>query len=108
MKLKVPCGYGCEAHYFPLGWTFGGANSSDPRADPRWKPTTYEYYDDRLAIIHVTQSPLCDEQAIDEFTIVAGYGRGFNPVRLSARRPDGKIEMLRVEYDKATDTAVDI
>jgi hypothetical protein len=107
MKLKVPCGYGCEAHFFPLGWTFGGANGSDPRTDSRWRPTTYTYYNERAESIHVTQTPLCDEQAIDEFTLVSSYGNSFIPVYVAALRPDGKVEMLKVRYDKVSDTAYD-
>lgn len=105
---EVECEYGGPDHEFPHDWTFGGANGLHPGADPRWRPQTYEYYSDRLEIIHVTQTPMCDDQAIDEFTIVASYGPGFVPVHLSVRRPDGTIEMLKVRYDKATDTVTDL
>jgi hypothetical protein len=107
-EWELDCGYDDGPHIFPGDWVFGGANDSDPRADPRWRPNTYEYYDARLNIIHTTQTPLCDEQAIDEFTLVAGYGAGFVPVHLSVRRSDGTLHMLKVRYDKATDTATDI
>lgn len=96
-----------EGHEFPDDWIFGGANDADPRADRRWRPTTYHYYSERAEVVHVTQTPLCDEEAIDQFTLVAHYGPTFNPVWLSATRPDGTVEMLKVRYDKATDTAVD-
>lgn len=102
------CGYDDGPHFYPGDWQWGGANEIDPRADHRWRPNTYEYYSDRLEIIHVTQTPLCDEEAIDNFTVVASYGPGFNPVHVSARRPDGTLEMLKVKYNKATDTATDI
>lgn len=92
-----------HAHEFPDDWTFGGPNETDPRADPRWKPTTYEYYDSKVRRIHVTQVPLCDDEALDYFTKVAGWGAGFDPVWVSAKRPDGNMEMLPWTYSKATD-----
>ena len=106
-EWHLDCGYD-EYHVYPGDWIFGGANESDPRADSRWRPTTYEYYNSRIQIIHVTQTPICDEEAIDHFTWVANLGKGFDPVNVSARRPDGTIEMLKVRYDKATDTASDL
>lgn len=96
-----PCQFDGPDHEYPDDWIFGGANGLHPGADPRFKPTTYEYYDDKVAVVCLTQVPLCDDQALDEFTKVAG--RGFNPVWLSAKRPDGKIEMLPWTYDKAED-----
>lgn len=95
-------------HYFPSDWQFGGPNETDPRADPRWIPTTYTYLDERLESIHVTQVPICDDQAIDNFTQVAGWGKDFNPVWIQAERPNGVVEILKVKYDKETDMAEDI
>lgn len=92
-------------HHFEAGWIFGGANGLHPGADPRWQQTTYTYYDDRAKACYTTQVPLCDDQAIDEFTKVAGYGR--NPVWLAADRPDGTVEMLPWVYDKATDSVTE-
>lgn len=92
-----------EEHEYPDDWHFGGADELDPRADPRWLPTTYEYYDNRAERIWVTQIPLCDDEALDRFTWVAERGADFNPVWVSAKRPSGEIEMLRWTYDKAQD-----
>lgn len=106
---ELDCGYDDAPHEFPIDWIFGGANECDPRSDPRWMPTTYQYYDEKLKIIHVTQTPLCDEQAIDEFTKVSTFGRGYNPVWLAVKRPgEEKFAMLPVKYDKTTDTAKDM
>lgn len=103
------CEYGCRGHIFPVGWILGGPDLSDPRADPRWMPTTYTYYNDKLEVLHVTQTPLCDDQAIDEFTEVSGYGSGYKPVWIAARRPgEEKVAMLPVKYDSVTDTATDL
>jgi hypothetical protein len=93
-------------HRFPADWQFGGANGLDPRADPRWETTVYEYFDGQLHCIHTTVVPLCDDEAIDRFTNVAGYGPTFDPVYLSKRRPYEKGEMLPWKYDKASDLVV--
>lgn len=91
-------------HVYPEGWEFGGANGSDPRADPRWEPNTFTYWNDDATIAWITQTPLCDDQAIDEFTKVAAMGSGFRPRWLQVKRPDGTEEMLPWVYDKETDT----
>lgn len=92
-----------EVHSWPEDWTFGGANGTDPRADPRWHPTTYEYWDDRIEICFKTQVPLCDDQALDMCTWVAGLGKSFNPMWVIAVRYDGTPEKLPWTYDKETD-----
>lgn len=92
-----------HTHILLDDWHLGGPNSTDPRADSRWAPTTYEYYDGRAQRIHVTQVPLCDDEALDYFTTVAGWGKGFNPVWVSATRPDRSVQMLPFTYNKATD-----
>lgn len=104
--IEIECNYTDPAHVheYPDDWVFGGTDGLHPGADPRYKPNNYEYYDEKLTIIHTTSVPLCDEQALDEFTKVAGYGPGFRPKWLSVRRPDGKIEMLPWTYNKDTDT----
>jgi hypothetical protein len=92
-------------HIYPADWTFGGSDGTDPRADERYKPDTYYYFDDQLRIIHVTQVPLCDDEAVDRFTEVAAYGPNFNPVFLHVRRhEDSSSRSIPVTYDKATDT----
>lgn len=109
MVMVLDCGYDDGPHEFPADWIFGGANGSDPRSDPRWMPTTYQYYDEKLKIIHVTQTPLCDEQAIDEFTKVTEFGSQYKPVYLAVkRRGETQFEMIPVQYDQATDTAKDL
>lgn len=91
-------------HEFPDDWQFGGANGTDPRGDVRWVPTSYIYYDDKLRVVHLTQVPICDDEAIDYFTQVANYGPEFNPCFLHAKRPDGSVEPIAGRYDKTTDT----
>lgn len=91
-------------HEFPDDWQFGGANGTDPRADTRWVQSTYLYYDDRLRVVHFTQVPICDNEAIDYFTKVASYGPEFNPCFLQVKRPDGHIEPVAGRYDKDVDT----
>ena len=102
--MRVKCRFEPEHfHEYPDDWEFGGPTGLDPRADSRWRPTTYEYWDDQANRIHLTQVPLCDDQAIDEFTKVAAYGPAFNPVWLSKKVPGGKLEMLPWIYSKLTD-----
>lgn len=107
----VPCEYGVDhdEHEFPEDWIFAGANGIDPRADVRWMPTTYQYFDEKLKLLHTTQTPLCDDQAIDEFTIVSTFGPGWNPVWIAVKRQgEEKFQMLPVKYDKATDEVKDM
>ena len=105
MTIVIECGYEpAHTHEYPDDWQFGGANALDPRADPRWRPTTYEYYDANLRVVHLTQVPLCDDEALEKFTDVARYGPGFVPVFLRARRPGERAVTLPWNYDKSTDT----
>lgn len=106
MTLILECPYGPD-HEFPDDWIFGGADGCHPGADPRYKPSNYEYYDGNVVILHVTSVPICDDEAIDNFTWVANLGPSFDPKWLSVRRPDGTTKMLAT-YDKATDTATDV
>lgn len=104
----VECGYDPpHEHRFPMDWQFGGADGTDWRADERWQPSTYFYFDDRLHLIHMTQVPACDDEAIDLFTWVASLGTAFNPVWLRVKRPDGSSETLPVTYNKQTDEVYD-
>lgn len=91
-------------HIWPEDWVFGGASGLDPRADPRWHPTTYEYWDDRIEICFKTQTPLCDDEALDMCTWVASLGDSFNPQRVIAVRYNGEPQWLPWTYDKTTDT----
>lgn len=109
MSQYLECGYDDGPHEFPDDWVFGGADGTHPGADARWEPTTYIYYDAQLHVVHLTSAYLCDDQAIDEFTTVTGYGPGYKPVYLAAMRPGvAKQEMIPVKYDPATDTAIDL
>lgn len=103
------CEYDGPAHTYPSDWRFGGAIGDDPRSDLRWMPTTYQYFDAMLELLHTTQTPLCDDQAIDEFTKVAAWFRNAKPKYLTVKRPgDDKFVMLPWEYDAATDTANEV
>lgn len=109
--ISLPCQYEGPPHEFPDDWEFGGADGEHPGADPRYKPTTYHYYNDQAQVIFTTQTFLCDDEAIDKFTKVSQYGKSFNPVWVSATRylKDGSrvVEMLPWTYDKDTDTATE-
>ena len=103
--IEIRCPYDPpHVHQYPDDWEFGGASGTDPRADRRWKPSTYIYYDADLTVLETSQTPLCDDQAIDEFTKVAAKGRDFNPVWLYVARP-GMRRAFRIpwKYDKQTD-----
>lgn len=102
------CPYGGPPHEFPDDWVFGGADMQHPGADPRFVTRTYTYWSDDVEPLWTTSRPTCDDQAIDMFTWVANIGLGCNPTRISVRVGKEKEVMLRVIYDKATDTARDI
>lgn len=107
----LECEYDGPPHEFPDDWEFGGADGKHPGADPRFLPTTYTYYNRLARPIFSTQTPQCDDQAIDEFTRIANFGPSFSPVWVIASRPpqDGirAMEMLPWTYDKTTDTATE-
>jgi hypothetical protein len=104
MTIIIDCPYEPpHTHEYPDDWEFGGASGLDPRVDRRWHPTTYEYIDADLKRSHVTQVPLCDDEALDYFTFVANLGPSFNPVWVWAVTPEG-VRTLPFTYDKATDT----
>lgn len=93
-----------HTHSFPDDWELAGPTGLDPRGDRRWRGTTYVYLDRQLRVIHLTQTPLCDDQALDEFTKVAGFGPDYDPVYLQVRRPGERdAEVLDWQYDKTTD-----
>lgn len=62
----------------------------------------YIYYDADTSELWRTVTPLCDDQALDEFTQVATI-KGSNPRWCSVKRPDGSTEMLPWLYDAAKD-----
>jgi len=90
-----------HVHEYPDDWMFGGANGLHPAGDPRYRPTTYIYYDHRFEMVHLTQEFLCDDEALDKFTKVAQY---CDPYVVEAKRPDGTKEMLPFTYSKSEDT----
>ena len=104
LECKYDTEPGHRPHEFPDDWVLGGPLGNDPRADPRWRGTTYSYLDDRLREVHWTQVPLCDDQALDEFTKVANFGPNFNPTYLQCKRPGGEVVVLGWKYDPDTDT----
>lgn len=105
MTVVIECPYEpVHEHEFPDDWEFGGANHLDPRSDPRWEPTTYVYLDDSLHEVWTTQVPLCLDQAIDEFTKHASLGVKY----LQLRKGRGDVELVPVEYDRATDEVRDL
>jgi hypothetical protein len=90
-----------HTHEFPDDWEFGGANGLDPRTDRRWVNTKYRYLDDHFNVVWGTGVPLCEDQAIDEFTKHAELGAKY----LQAKRPGSdEYELLDWQYDRATDT----
>jgi hypothetical protein len=92
-----------HSHEFPSDWFFGGPDLADPRADPRWIPPGYVYLDGSLHPVHTTSAPVCDDQAIDEFTLVASWG--LKPVYLQVRRPgQTKLEIVPWTYDEPSDS----
>ncbi len=105
MTTVIDCFYEpVHQHKFPEGLEFGGANHLDPRADSRWIPTTYIYLDDHLREVWITQTPLCVDQAIDEFTKHASLGVKY----LQRRIGRGAVELVPVEYDRESDEVRDI
>lgn len=54
-------------HIFPQDWHFGGATGEDPRADPRWLPSTYLFIDRMFQGRCHTSEPFCDHDAVGPF-----------------------------------------
>lgn len=95
--------FGCT-HEFPEDWVFGGAVGADPRADARWLPTTYEYLDRNMNRVHITQTPLCDHQAVrTQRATVDNYFPDHKVRYIIATRPDGKPEMVYADIEGAVD-----
>jgi len=109
MTLVQACPYEPpHEHEFPDDWFFGGPLGTDPRADERWTPAVYMYRDDHLIVIHHTSVPFCDDEAIDKFTEVAGYGPGYNPIWLQVKRPGERdFHTIPVKYNAETDEVYD-
>lgn len=98
-----PLGDNEHDHLWPDDWTFGGANGLDPRADPRWMPTTYTYFGSNAQVLWISQTPLCDEEALDDFTKVATIA-GSDPKWCWVKRPGEELKALPYTYNKATDS----
>lgn len=110
MTLIQECGYEPKHyHEYPDDWSFGGASGTDPRKDERFLPDTYQYLDSSLRVLHTTQVPLCDDEAIDNFTAIARYGSEFVPVYLQVKRA-GKRDyvVLPFTYDTRTDLVTEM
>lgn len=105
LMIELVCKYIEEhIHEFPDDWEFGGADLSDPRADARFDTTVYTYYTADMQPLHVSCAHICDESALDAFTIVDRWCTRGTPVYLSAKRPNQKAEILPWQYNKSTDT----
>jgi hypothetical protein len=96
-----------HTHEFPSDWYFG-ASGVDFTADPRWQPSNYQYFDEKLTILHITSAPKCDDEAIDMFSTVANWFPTRTPKWIQVKRPgESKFETLPVEYDAETDEVID-
>jgi len=104
MTLVQACPYEPpHVHEYPDDWQFGGPSGTDPRLDPRFIPNVYIYFDSQLKVIHITSAYICHDEAIDNFTAVAGYGPGYNPKWIQVKYPDKSTETLKVIYHPETD-----
>lgn len=90
--------YGCS-HSFPPDWEFGGHLGGDPRADPRWQPSTYEYFDSKLHRIMITQAVLCDHAALTVQRAAIEQRTGGTVCYIFVTRPDGTPEILLSELE---------
>lgn len=99
------CGYGCN-HEYPDDWQFG-PNGNDPRADWRYQAASYIYLDSELDGVWQTMVPMCDEEALDNFTSVRDIEMpdGITVQYIMVRRPgEGKPHLLPFKYDASNDT----
>lgn len=74
MIIQVCTAEPMHYHEYPDNWSFGGPTGNDPRMDPRFVPDVYRYLDASLNVVHTTVQFICDDEAVDGFTIIAGYG----------------------------------
>lgn len=103
-EVVIECDYLDEPHEhrFPADWRFGGADGLDPRADPRFVTVNYHYFDTEFKPLWHTSTPLCDNQAVEEFTQVRDMGKNIKPY-VVRRVCQGKAEWLPWLYDHKTD-----
>jgi hypothetical protein len=93
--------WGCE-HEYPDNWVFGGAIGADPRADPRYLPTTYVFMDRKLQAIHTCCSSLCDHEAIQsKKPRIENSFRNAKVYYIKAIRPDGTTELIYADVEGA-------
>jgi hypothetical protein len=104
-KLIQTCPYEPpHVHKFPKDWQFGGPAGTDPRADPRWSPDSFQYFDAGLRLLHTTTVPFCDDEAIDYFTSVAAFGPGYHPVYIGVVRAGTRdLKLLPWVYNEQED-----
>ena len=103
--MKIECEF-IETHIHELPDDWYITDTGDLRADPRFRPVVYEYWNAQVRVIHVSVVPFCDMEALDYCTAVGGFGPGFDPIMVSKIvNIDGKrkAEMLPWRYDKETD-----
>ncbi len=102
------CGYLDEGEEvcceFPEDWIFGGADNLHPGADPRWEASVYRYLNEYAEEVFITTAPICEHQALDQFTDVSSFG-DTHPRYLEIRGP-GEREFITLgwEYREANDT----
>lgn len=98
------CSFGIE-HEYPDDWNFG-PNHNDPRYDWRYEPTSYIYLDADMKGGWQTSAPLCDDEALDDFTKVQLAANYDPPLKwLMARRPgEGKPKIVPFYYSMEDDT----
>lgn len=68
-----------------------------PGTDPDWKPSTYRFHDDKLAVIHTTQTPIDDESALAYFHKITSWGKEWNVAYISKAEP-GSQEFKMLPY----------
>lgn len=75
-----------------------------PATDPRWRPATFRYRNDKLEIIEVTQTPIDNESALANFHTIASYGDGFEDVTYIEKcEPDSdEFKMMPYKFVNGT------
>jgi hypothetical protein len=97
-----------HTHEYPDDWEFGGANGTDPAADPRWRGDTYTYWSDEFQLLELTSAMRCDDQALDHFSKVAEHFPKSNPHYIQVRRyGTNEVITLPFRYDRKTDEVYD-
>ena len=107
--MRVLCRHEPEHyHEYPDDWEFGGANGTDPAADPRWRGDTYTYWSDRFELLEVVSFVRCDDQALDHFTVIAQHFPKDNPHFVQVKRYGSREAItLPFRYNRVTDEVYD-